>query len=432
MKASFTFSWPLFLAWFVLLELILGGGGRWISFGPLSPRMLLFGFVLLTLSVQLIRGKWHWKLSYLPLLLTFFSITAFSACWGWYRGASTTAIFTDVKPLLFWVNLAYLAYVFRDLEQLQNLKSLFKWSTFSLAAAYLILLVFWQQAWIDGDKMFSLLSRSEEFSFRGNLGFFYKGFVFLPIGMFFWFQESGKRKYFIILSIYLAILFTFTRGFWAVLFLIQLIYTIGFQPKNYRNWVVLAFMVLSLNATGYYVANQPKAYFPGQEGGEIQHNAEKLKQPLSETEKKISGAFKQGFEHRDASMIDRFVQIRQVGQAVSPLTLVLGHGLGHGVESRPIHMEISYLEVFHKQGLLGLGLWIGLFIALLGRYYKACGQQLKAVNVRSDSFVFFVSACFMFGISVLNPFINSPMGLGMLALSMVVLDNLAKKEVTSR
>jgi len=431
LKTKTSFSWPLLLCWLVLTELVLGGGGRWMSMGPLSPRMILFGLVQLTVLYQLISGKWNWKIPFLPFLAVFFGITTFSALWGWQQGASLTAVFTDVKPLLFWANLAFFAYVFSDLSQLSNLRFLFKWTTFGLAVSYLALLLFWQLNWIDAEKMYRHLALNEEFSFRGNLGFMYKGFVFLPVGMFFWLQEKGYRKYFVLLLLYLAVLFTFTRGFWAILFFIHIFYTLVYRPGKWVNWVAAAFMLVSVYAAGLYVASQPKAYFKGQEAGEILNNAEKLQQSLSQTEKEISGAFKQGFEHREASILDRFIQIRQVAEATTPLSLVMGHGFGHGIASRPVHMEITYLEVFHKQGLAGLGLWIWLFLALVKRFYIAIGRKIRAVDASSDSFVFFASACFMFGISCLNPFINAPMGLGMLALSLIVLEKLSQQKETA-
>lgn len=421
---SDTFHWPRLLFWLVLTELILGGGGRLVSFGPVSIRMILFALVQLTLIANVVRGKWSWKVPYWQFILVFFGITGISAWMGWQNNAVPSAIFRDVKPLLYWINLAFFGYVIRDLSLLPGIRFVVKWSTFTLAAAYLLLLVFWQTNMIDGEALYLLLSQTEEFSFRGSLGFMYKGFVFLPIGIFFWFQEAGFRKYIVIFLLYLAILLTYTRGFWALCFALQLMYTLFYNRMNILSWLALLFMVVSMYSTGVYVASMSEAYFAGQEVGERAQNQEKMQQPLSKIEKEISSSFKQGFEHREASMVDRFIQIREVIDATTIKSALVGHGLGIGTANRPVHMEISYLEIFHKQGLLGLSLWLVLFLAIARRYYLAIHKKIRSIDYRDDSFVLFTGCIFMFGISFLNPFINAPMGLGWLALSLVLLDQL--------
>lgn len=422
------FNWPHLLFWLVLSELILGGGGRLVSFGPVSVRMVLFVLVQLTVLFKVATGAWDWKSPYWHFIIIFFGVTASSAFIGWQNDAALSAILTDIKPLLYWLNLAFFGYVIRDLSLLPAIRWIVKWGTFLLAVVYLLLLLFWQTNTIDGLQLYQLLSQTEEFSFRGSLGFMYKGFVFLPVGMFFWFQVPGYRKYVVIFFLYLAILLTYTRGFWALTFAIQLLYTIGYNRMNILSWLGLLFMVVSMYSTGVYVASTDEAYFAGQEVGERAQNQEKMQQPLSQIEKEISSTFKQGFEHREASMVDRFIQIREVVDATTFESALVGHGLGVGTANRPIHMEISYLEIFHKQGLLGLSLWLWLFWAILIRYYKAIHQKIKSIDYRDDSFVFFMGSVFMFGISFLNPFINSPMGLGWLALSLVMLDQLQPKK----
>jgi O-antigen ligase len=91
-------------------------------------------------------------------------------------------------------------------------------------------------------------------------------------------------------------------------------------------------------------------------------------------------------------------------------------------------MEISYLEIFHKQGILGLSIWAWLFASLWKRFYIRIGRDFKLINYKDETFAFFISAAFMFAISLTNPFINSPMGLGMLAIALICLQ-IPPKEV---
>jgi hypothetical protein len=83
-------------------------------------------------------------------------------------------------------------------------------------------------------------------------------------------------------------------------------------------------------------------------------------------------------------------------------------------------MEISYLEIFHKQGILGLIFWSYVFTLLVKRYLSA-----KKTDV---AHAFFYGTLFVFFQSLTNQFINNPIGLSMLLVTLVVLDVLRKDE----
>ena len=54
---------------------------------------------------------------------------------------------------------------------------------------------------------------------------------------------------------------------------------------------------------------------------------------------------------RSQSDAGRIAQIKEVISMTSVLSSFIGNGFGIGIPSRPVHMEISYLEIFHKQGI---------------------------------------------------------------------------------
>ena len=149
---------------------------------------------------------------------------------------------------------------------------------------------------------------------------------------------------------------------------------------------------------------------------------------LKPWQRAMASKFTQGFEARESSIIDRIIQIGEVENNLSPKSILIGNGFGMGIPSRPIHMEISYLEIFHKQGILGLSIWAWLFASLWKRFYIRIGRDFKQINYKDETFAFFISAAFMFAISLTNPFINSPMGLGMLAIALICLQ-IPPKEV---
>jgi len=97
--------------------------------------------------------------------------------------------------------------------------------------------------------------------------------------------------------------------------------------------------------------------------------------------------------------------VYQVVNHITPLSIILGNGLGVGVEAKPAHMENSYLEIFHKQGALGLLWWGSLFILLFTRYKKA-----RRVNYLYAQ-PLLLSAIFVAFESLTNPYINNPIGI---------------------
>ena len=88
---------------------------------------------------------------------------------------------------------------------------------------------------------------------------------------------------------------------------------------------------------------------------------------------------------------------------------------------RPIHMEITYLEVFHKQGVLGLLFWLMLFAIIVQMYYRACRNGYRKIALP-----FFLSALFVFILTTTNPYLNNPIGMSMVLISIAVLNVLGK------
>ena len=64
----------------------------------------------------------------------------------------------------------------------------------------------------------------------------------------------------------------------------------------------------------------------------------------------------------------RLSTIREVEEDITASSLLWGHGLGIGVPSRPQEMEITFLEIFHKEGLIGVSVWTSLLIGIFWHY----------------------------------------------------------------
>jgi hypothetical protein len=423
-----TYNWRTILLIVSLTELFVGGGGRFLTLGPLSLRMWLFGITQAVVWWDILRNNYKPQKEIYLFIGLFFGVTSISALNGFLSGAPVKLVLTDIKPLLYWFNLLFYGMAIVGAREVALVRTCLKWSAAFLAVGYILLLLLWRFEVFHGFSFYMLALPTEELSFRGSLGFFYKGFIFLPIGIFFWLQEKTPRKYFWVIIIYLAILLTFTRGFWLLIFGIHLVYTVFFNSKNTISWLAIVLMLTSLYSLGVYVQQVEQQNFP-----ELMHFQEKhvkryQAKDLKPWQRALASKFTQGFEARESSIIDRIIQIGEVENNLSPKSILIGNGFGMGIPSRPIHMEISYLEIFHKQGILGLSIWAWLFASLWKRFYIRIGRDFKLINYKDETFAFFISAAFMFAISLTNPFINSPMGLGMLAIALICLQ-IPPKEV---
>ena len=128
--------------------------------------------------------------------------------------------------------------------------------------------------------------------------------------------------------------------------------------------------------------------------------------------------------NKDISDSVRVAQVEQVLYRINPISLFIGHGFGKGVPVREVHMEIGYLEFFHKQGIVGLALWATFFLVLYNGYAKA--NNYKAIR---KSFLLGIS--FVALLSFTNPFFNNPIGISLFMISLSVfwvLNRLSEKE----
>src|SRR5690349_18806984 len=94
------------LFYLMLVELVLGGGGRLVAFGPVSLRMILFSMAMVVTLLHLANGA-RLDTKYLRLLIIFTSTLVVGALVGFLCGANIRLIWEDLKPLLFFYLLPF-------------------------------------------------------------------------------------------------------------------------------------------------------------------------------------------------------------------------------------------------------------------------------------------------------------------------------------
>ncbi len=365
----------------ILLELILLGSGRLVLLGPLTLRMWLFGVGLGFAAMVLLLGRTVHR-EVVLLVLGFLALTATSATVGLLDRAPLEQVADDVKPQLFFLGLLFFHVAIRDHRQVKTIASLIKAGSLILAVSYLGLLALVLLRVIPFSTIYAILSQSSEFFFRGEVGIFYKGFLYLGIGLCFFFPERGVGAKAASLLLLVAIGATLTRGLLLSAALVLVLASLLQRMSPLRTQVFL--LALTVGAV---------AAWPW---------------------------FLDLFGSRAASDAIRLYDVQVVQESASAGSFFLGHGLGTNVGART-RIEASYLEIFHQQGVLGLAFWLVVFLMVARDYLNALRGGAGAAALP-----FFLGAVYVYLESATNPFLTNPIGMSMVLVSLVVLRILAE------
>lgn len=358
---------------FMCIEIFLMGSGQELHVaGPITLRMINFGIAAL-IGVQFLTvKKMPVTIFFIPYYYTL--LICLSASFGFLGNADTEYVFEDIKMFLALFAFPYFYFVIKSGEVVKKVYSTFICCLKVLIIIHLVYIVIvYIMHIIPFELVYSFLGQFDSFKFRGTEGaIFYKGFLFVPIASVAFIIE---RKYvWFVLSAF-SIYFTFTRGFYAIFILGILsnyIMSRRFSLGAIISLLVLAVIIYSfVNFLGVFEVSEDR----------------------------IDG---------DAT---RILTIEQVINDVNPFSFMFGHGLGHGVPVRPVHMEMSFLEIFHKQGLLGLLFWALLLVRVFKYRNHTCQEFEKYTR-------FFVIAFLLVYVqSLFNPYITNAIGISMVLLS---------------
>lgn len=370
-----------------LLESFLLGSGRLLEIGNITAKMLLFTTAL-TFSILMVLYRNKISRLIMVLLHSFILLILTSLFLGLLNGARPELIIEDIKPLMFFLIIIYLYLMIKNKSDINIIVKFIKISGLLLAISYLSFLAVMYFGYLDFGTVYSFLSsNSSDFFFRGssneNATFFYKGFLYLNIGFLFLIMSTKKLDKFLSLIILVAIILTLTRGFLLTLFLsFFLMFLLEFKKK--KNFVWLIIFVTPILAFAPVIIE----YL---------------------------------FLSRIESDAIRTVQIKQVFQNMNFVSLLIGHGFGIGIPVREVHMEIAFLEILHKQGVLGLLFWFTILAITIKQYFL-----IKSKTNVSKAFL--MSSFFVYLQSFTNPFINNPIGMAMVIISLLCLIQIKKDQ----
>ena len=372
----------------ILLEVFLGGGGRLIDVGTLSIRMYIFLFSM-CLGGLFLFARPIVKTQVVTILLTATIAICLELLVGYIHHHEKRLIFEDVKPLLFVYSLLFMPFLIRDSSDVNLIMRLLRGSAIILALSYLLILGLIHTNTIAFKPFYNWCYQTQEFFFRGEFAFFYKGFFFMCVGIFFYRWADGLWSKAAIIIILTAIILTFTRGFILTFLIVAFIYLFFIMARVVYLFLFALSMIIIVPVIWRFVSNE-------------------------------------GMIDRQTSNTHRIDQIIQVIDETTPSSILIGHGFGKNVASRQdLHLEIAYLEIFHKQGVVGLLFWLYLLYVILINYRKA-------VKVNPDKATpFLLAVLFAYIQSLTNPFVNNPLGITLLVISFLCLHHLQSDKMKS-
>jgi len=363
----------------IILEVSLGGGGRLFDTGSVSPRMMLFGLGLAyTAAALLYREKIPREFVFLTVM--FVALSSVSAHISALENQPVPAALSDFKPLAYFLLLPFFAITVRSVNDVLLVGRLLKFSALTLAVSYLIVLAIWQSGGVTTVQMYDWLnpahSPQAEFLFRGDATFFFKAALYVGVGVFFFIVEKNRYRNGVVLMLLLAIALTMTRGMWLSVFMVLAVWAF-FCAADRLKGAALAAGLLLVAVLGVVLINEtlPSA---------VQSNAIRM---------------------NDLSALQ--------GITWRWWEVLLGRGLGADVLGRPA-IEITYVNVFFKQGMVGILFWF-----LPAIYLTWQMRFIRDAELRFLAIPYFMAAAFVYVVSFTNPFLTNPLGMSVVMIAMV-------------
>lgn len=375
----------------VLLELFLGGNGYLLEIGGFRIRVLLTSLCYLWVGVSLLsKPTQRFSIFEWLLLFTFGLVTAVGVLAGIANGNNFSFMATELRGLLYVPMLMFFSLAVTSANTVERIAKMIVICGVLQAVLFLSVIVSMHTHIVGYFEVYSFLRRSDEFIFRHNpndivyWGFLYKGAFHLGVAFVFAYFMPIRLRLLTIAVLLLAIMFTETRGFWVAIVVTLLV---GLLLR--RKYALLAvFLSTLLLACALFLAG-----------------------PISTP------------SAREATDAVRLADIVWIASRIDLPQLFYGNGMGAVIRERS-RIENIYLELFYKQGMIGLLPWLGILVM----------STLTCLSIRGRlsylAIPFYLSIVYTYVVSVFNNFLTGSTGMCIVLLGIVALKVLRKSEVS--
>lgn len=371
-----------------LFELFVGGGGRLLEIGPYTTRMALFALCLLTtVLVALPKGRPVGGLPLAVALVTAYLIVHLSALAnGALAGMPLADMFLELQQSLYWLAAPYFAVVLDRASMVHRAAAVARVAGIVLAAVYLGAIALLASGVLDFARVYTAMSESSEFFFRGESFFFYKGFLYLGIGSVFLVSSGSKRARWLAVVVLTAMALTITRGF-VISTSVALLLMLAAQ----RRWRLLGVVAaLAIGAAVIVWGLVPSA----DEGLSAQ---------------------------REISNQQRIEDMDFIADNIDARTVLVGRGLGVPINERG-NVENTLVWALWRLGLPGVVFWT-MPLLICARYYLLVPRRAADYRL-AGAFMF--STLLVYIQTLSNPYLNNPIGLSFILVAVFSLRTLSR------
>jgi hypothetical protein len=403
----------------VLLEATLGGNGYLILMGDTRLRVLLFSICLVWTLLRLtVIGPVKVPRELVWLSVFYVGLLFADAALGYYRGNRPEAILAELKPLSYFPMLFFFIVTIQKRQDATLVASILVAGGTLLAVLYLMILASMRLGLVEEVAVWQFFHVSDEFIFRGYpiIGFLYKGAFYVVIAAIFLLFDPFKYSKILAAVTIVATAMTLTRGL-ALALIVSVVVgvVLGREWRRLPMFAVQVALLVSVVLiaarydTNYVVSPSPTVSDnPG--GVKPSQNIP----PMAPQEQE---SFIRPTDSGRIADIKWFI-----GDFDWSMALV-GRGLGTPFrEPTRERIELNYIEVFYKQGIWGLAVWLAIFAYTFRSY-------LRTPRVtRKFGLAFFLSSLFVFVANATNPFLPGSIGMAPVFVALASLLVLSSEE----
>lgn len=447
-------NWEIFektLLVVVLLDLALGGNGYLIQIGGVRLRVILYVVCMAWAILRLTRiepVRPPAPLIWISIL--FAAVTAFGTARGYFAGHRMEAIVAELKPLSYFPMLFCFLVSIRSREDLGLVARVLVAGGMAVALLYLMVLLIAAAGLVPRYNIWQFLRVSDEFIFRHDpfVGFFYKGTFYVCVAALFLLFDPFRSTKILAAIALVSVAMTLTRGpCIATVVCMMAGIVLGRKWKQAPMLVVQSAVLLTVlffaqraetdppvvsspppaaerhdpaaNTTESLTTGASTAARDTTSGQGKAQPAERAKDECPQDS--LCGKLRSSLETitRAGDNI-RGDDLRHTIQELDFSMAAIGRGLGAPIRGRD-RIEMTYVEVFYKQGLPGLLAWLALFLYSFHLYRKVPGET------KNFGLVFFLTSLFVFVETASNTLLTGSIGMAVVFISIASLLVLARE-----
>jgi O-antigen ligase len=376
------------LIWILLFELFIGGSGQTFKVFNIPTRQILFVFLLLVFLFELVTKQIKIEPDVSSLIILSLILWVFaSAIIGLVNNHNGSIIFKDVTPMLyFFLYFPLKSYFLKYKITHDFILKILLHATILMSIAVIITFILLNTFYGGDVYIFKGIVEQtvgkEVFWFRSEGGFvFYPGLVYSLVAAILLFGKFIKNKKLtlyetlaLLLSI-LALVISMTKG---LILSLAIAFLLIIFIKKTSSFVKLSSILLCVLFTVILFSLFDFSRFTD---------------ISSDTSTSISTRVKT-IEESLIILNDNFL---------------LGNGFGTELPTKKFHQENSFLDIFVEQGFIGVFLYLMLFANIFIR--------------RKYNLDFSIATLAVSLMSLTNPYINNPLGIGLIMITLILVTN---------